>query len=236
MARNLTVGLQRGLRRSISGGLGANDIFTIASLDLRFAELKTLDPRIDFTRQSSGTYVGSDGLIKTATTNLLLRSEEFDTTWTPTRSSVSPNAIAAPDGSITADKLVEDNTATSTHFVSQTVSVTSGASYTLTVYAKAAERNFVQLVLIGQFSTTVSAIFDLSTGAVGATTGTPTTSATQLANGWWRLAVTETANATGSTVVQLRVSDLSTTATYTGDGTSGIYLWGRPIRAVVYCG
>lgn len=69
MARNLTNGLQRGLRRSISGGFGAGDIFTIASLDLRFAQQKTLDSRITFTRASSGTYVGSDGLIKTATTN-----------------------------------------------------------------------------------------------------------------------------------------------------------------------
>lgn len=51
------------------------DIFANSSLDLPFARTKTLDPRITFTRASStppGTgakYVGSDGLIKTATTN-----------------------------------------------------------------------------------------------------------------------------------------------------------------------
>ena len=44
-------------------------IFNTSSLDLQFARTKTLDPRITFTRASSGTYVGSDGLIKTATTN-----------------------------------------------------------------------------------------------------------------------------------------------------------------------
>jgi hypothetical protein len=40
------------------------------SLDLRFALAKKLDPRITFTRGSTGTYVGPDGLIKTADTNI----------------------------------------------------------------------------------------------------------------------------------------------------------------------
>ena len=47
----------------------------VPSLDLRFAESKSLvdattgQSLVTFTRASSGTYVGSDGLIKTATTN-----------------------------------------------------------------------------------------------------------------------------------------------------------------------
>ena len=44
-------------------------IFNASSLDLQFARTKTLDPRVTFTRASSATYVGSDGLIKTATTD-----------------------------------------------------------------------------------------------------------------------------------------------------------------------
>ncbi len=39
------------------------------SLDLRFALAKKLDPRITFTRGSTGTYFGPDGLMKTAITN-----------------------------------------------------------------------------------------------------------------------------------------------------------------------
>ena len=39
------------------------------SLDLNFAKTKRLDPRITFTRASIGTYVGRDGLIKTAGVN-----------------------------------------------------------------------------------------------------------------------------------------------------------------------
>lgn len=69
MARNLTIGLQRSLKRSLHPGLIGGDLFTTAALDLNFARYKTLGPRITFTRASTGTYVGSDGLIKTATTN-----------------------------------------------------------------------------------------------------------------------------------------------------------------------
>ena len=39
------------------------------SLDLRFALAKKLDPRITFTRGSTGTYFGSDGIMRTAGVN-----------------------------------------------------------------------------------------------------------------------------------------------------------------------
>ena len=39
------------------------------SLNLNFARSRALDPRITFTRASVGTYVGRDGLIKTASEN-----------------------------------------------------------------------------------------------------------------------------------------------------------------------
>jgi hypothetical protein len=61
--------LNRALERNLVDKGGATDLFSSAPLDLRFAQLKALDPRITFTRASTGTYVGSDGLIKTATTN-----------------------------------------------------------------------------------------------------------------------------------------------------------------------
>ena len=42
---------------------------TRPSLDLNFARQKRLDPRVTFTRGSTATYVGDDGLIKTAASN-----------------------------------------------------------------------------------------------------------------------------------------------------------------------
>ena len=138
----------------------------LPSLSLDFANSRVLDPRVSFTRASTGTYVGSDGLIKTAATNeprfdhnpttgeslgllveeqrtnLLLRSEEFDNaSWAKTAllafgSGSTANAIAAPSGAGTADLLTED-TATAEHSTEQNFSTTSGATYSFSVFVKA---------------------------------------------------------------------------------------------------
>ena len=106
MAKNLTTGLQRGLRQSIAGGLGTGDLFSTASLDLQFARHKSLDSRVTHTRQSSATYVDGDGVIRTAVTNLLLRSEEFNQSpWINSGAAITPNAGIAPNGKATATRI-----------------------------------------------------------------------------------------------------------------------------------
>jgi hypothetical protein len=87
-------------------GLG-NQLWDLAgnrpSLDLPFADNKSLVDAttganlVDFTRASSGTYVDSEGVIRTATTNLLLRSEEFDQSpWSTVNGTVTVTATASP--------------------------------------------------------------------------------------------------------------------------------------------
>ncbi len=113
----------------------------VPSLDLRFADSKSLvdattgQNLVTFTRASSGTYVGSDGLIKTATTNLLLRSEEFDNaSWSVIgTASVSANADSSPTGAATADRL----TVTTGGYIRQFVNgVIAGATYALSLWVK----------------------------------------------------------------------------------------------------
>ncbi len=229
------------------------------SLDLRFAENKSLvdattgQNLVTFTRASSGTFVDSDGLIKTATTdaprfdhnpttgeslgllveesrtNLLVQSEDFSTTWTTTRASVSTNEIAAPNGTTTADKLVEDNTATNTHFVQQAPNFVSGTTHTYSVYAKAAERTQIRIQGANQTTWPGDARFDLSNGTIAATIA-GTASIQAVGNGWYRCSITATAGQSAATnIVHYLVS--ATAISYTGDGTSGIYLWGAQLEA-----
>jgi hypothetical protein len=128
------------------------------TLDLAFAATKALDPRITFTRASTGTYVGSNGTLRTAginearfdhspltleslgllleeaRTNLLLQSEDFSTSWTTVTAAVTTNVATAPNGTTTADLY----SGTSTSAVNQSVSLTSGVTYTISFYVKSA--------------------------------------------------------------------------------------------------
>ena len=218
------------------------------TLDLDFANSKTLDPRITFTRASGGSYVGADGLIKLAgvnearfdhdpitgeslgllveeqRTNLLLRSEEFDNaSWNKGNSTVSANSAAAPDGMLTADKLVEAAT-TSAHSVFSNFAATGAVPATLSVYAKAAERSEVALQIF-EGASLGTAVFNLVSGTIASGSGL----ITPAGNGWYRCSTTVTPP-TGTLVRAFIITALGGGISYTGDGTSGIYLWGAQLE------
>jgi len=216
----------------------------VPSLDLRFADNKSLvdattgSNLVTFTRASSGTFVGSDGVIKTAVTNLLLRSEEFnDAYWVKTRASVTANAASAPTGNVTADKLVEDNTASATHRIdSGTISVASGAT-TFSLYAKAAERDRLTISFDGSpggVASSASCVFNLSTGvasspAVSNNISSATASIVNAGDGWYRVILTASASAAFTMTCRINLMDATSTS-YTGDGTSGLFLWGAQLE------
>jgi hypothetical protein len=150
-----------GLRQGgLQPGLGGDSIFATSSLDLNFAKHKNLGTivdattganLVDFTRASSGTYVDSEGVIRTATTNLLLRSEEFDNaSWGATNASIAANTATAPNGTVTADTLIEDST-TGGHVVVQSISgAPDNTSFTSSCYCKALTRSWVAVTVVGK--------------------------------------------------------------------------------------
>jgi hypothetical protein len=171
------------------------------TLDLNFARVKALDPRIDFTRASGGSYVGADGLIKyagvnearfdhdpetgeslgllveEARTNRFTRSEEFDL-WGKSNVSTIENTAISPDGTKTADKAIENFTETSTiKFINRFVSISANTNYTFSVFLKAEELRYIR-VTYGQSGSPFIRIgirVDLLTGSfTNADVGTPT--------------------------------------------------------------
>lgn len=160
--------------------------------------------------------------------NLLTYSEQFDNAvWLRTANTISPNSTVAPDGTMTADKLVE-NTATNTHEVRQDVA-TAAAPYVFSAYVKAAGRNFAMLYH-GQ--TGAAQVVNLTTGELSgnAGLGAPTSATTSNeGNGWFRVSITITATAASNNFRVYPLLD-AITYNYTGDGTSGIYIWGAQLE------
>jgi len=171
-------------------------------------------------------------LAEGARTNLCLQSQTFDNaSWTATRAAVTANAATAPDGTLTAYKLYEDASAASTHLLLSTVNITVSSStvYTTSIYAKSGERTWFQLQE-GQ-GVTAAAYFDLANGAVGTVSGTGTPSATieAIGGGWYRCILTWTSSGTAARV-RVYLASGNGGATYDGDGTSGIYVWGAQLE------
>jgi hypothetical protein len=81
--------------------------------------------------------------------------------------------------------------------------------------------------------TTIAAWFDLSTGSVGTVVGTGVSaSITSVGNGWYRCSLN---NATYTVTTNDYVLYIATTdgdVSYTGDGYSGIYIWGAQLEAL----
>jgi hypothetical protein len=230
------------------------------TLDLNFARVKALDPRITFTRASGGTYVGADGLIKyagvnearfdhdpytgeslgllieEARTNLFTRSEEFnDASWVKGNLSVTANTTAttAPDGTNSAEKLIESlDVGTTFHIINKSggFSATSGTSYTYSLFVKAAERTkcIIGFDIGSAFSNFQFGLYDLSAGTSSIFLGSPTISITPYPNGWYRCSVTAAATGTATATYTLQL--YATTNGYIGDGTSGIYIWGAQLE------
>jgi hypothetical protein len=196
---------------------------------------KAFSDIITFSRSSNATRVGQTGLVEYAPHNLLLQSQDFSTTWTNTRSSEVVNAVAAPDGTVTADKLVEDSSASNDHVINQTASVSSSTTYTTSIFLKAGERTWAFINMVDVGISSYRSWFNLSTGQTGTNDSGNSSTITSVGNGWYRCTVTRATTSSQTSVrIEVGLSTGDGVINYTGDGTSGIYLWGAQLSVGPY--
>ena len=190
-------------------------------------------PRFDY---NPSTLAAKGLLIEESRANLLTYSEQFDNpAWTKSGVVISADTTAAPDGTQTSDTFT-DTTANTGHLAFESVStITSGTTYTLSVFAKASSATVIQVLgRSGTMGLNVWANFNLSNGTIGSVGSSTTASITDFGGGWYRCIVTGTATGTGTGAFALSLTNNSTTAlrspTYIGTGT-GTFIWGAQIEA-----
>lgn len=183
-------------------------------------------------------YQGKTLQYTTPRTNLLLQSQTYDNaSWSKNAAAITANAAAAPDGFVTGDLLKEDATAAG-HYASQGAAVANGVQYTFTTWAKetgSGSKRYLTLVTTSTgFGAAQLAVFDCSgTGAVTTTSGGATATITKVGS-WYRCVMTTiaaTSSTTASLQVRLTNSSTSGASVYTGDNTSGLYVWGSQFEA-----
>lgn len=168
-------------------------------------------------------------LIEEARTNLALYSEQFDNAfWIKAQATVTANAIASPDGTVNADKLVE-TAVTNVHAVYNFSIAVSAGSYTTTGFFKAAERTWTKVTLFDSTGDK-GAWFNLSNGTVGTQEAGVTATIFNFGNGWYRCSVTRTLLA-GSGGVAFYAATADNVNNYAGVAGSGIFIYGAQLEA-----
>jgi hypothetical protein len=203
-----------------------------AALDLKFASTLSLTSSSgitpSFSRASSGTYFGSDGLLKYAVVNLAQYSEDYTNVyWLKTAATISANSAIAPDGKTTADKIQEDSS-TGKHRIYLTMAGSIGVSYVYSVYAKAAERNWLAMNF-ADTTANIYAYFNLSDGTVGTVDPILTASIQSVGNGWYRCSIRKV-QAAGGPNLDFGPTTGDGVFSYTGTTGSGIYAWGAQLE------
>jgi len=197
-------------------GFFANSSFTDTQITEFIArEIQGDQPRLNYDISNGVVQSCPSLLLEPASTNLIIQSNQFNTSW-------STNAVTLQDnqsgvsGGLNAWKMTED-TSTGQHFVQLPSSLTAGSEQTVTIYAKADERNFLMLNQSGVFRTH----YDLVNGTVVSIGTGVTASMESMPDGWWRCIYTATMT---NTSLRVCVSNDGSSSTYTGDGVSGIYI------------
>jgi hypothetical protein len=169
-------------------------------------------------------------LIEEQRTNLLLQSQTFETaSWTKGNTTISANAVAAPDGTTTADAMLT-TAVTGTFYVLQ-AATTTAAAYTFSIYAKP---NGYDFIFVFNGTTGNGRVFNVATGAKGGTAGNSAPTSDDIVavgNGWYRCSITVTCTAAANSFRAYVMSSDAGSAAFTADGVSGLYLWGAQLEA-----
>lgn len=188
-------------------------------------------------------------LVEKGLYNLFLWSEDFTkTAWTKTNCSmIDPytnnilitGTVRNPNGEWTTNFLREDGTASAGHGISQSLSgLSQNYTYTASIFAKAKDRSWLRID-VTTTTATYNAWFDLANGRVGSvnTSGAATDAYWRIAiedctYGWYRCKLYFYVRGGTTATVGFGLANANGNSTYSGNSTSGIYIWGAQFEYV----
>ena len=208
----------------------------------------------DFTvdRNSTATYIGQDGLIKTALANvprfdwstgeaallvepqrinLITYSEDFSNVYWNKSGLISENKELTTPTGLGIATLLTENTGVAQHRIIKSFSFIVNQIYTLSIYVKRQEGTR-QFQLGGSSGNIARAYFNLDTIAVGTLGGTNTRAGIKkISNDWYYCSMEFLADtSSGNIFLSMTSSAAIDSETYTGNGTSSMLFWGAQLE------
>jgi hypothetical protein len=230
------------------------------ALDLNFAGSETVDSRVTFTRSTTATFIGSNGLLQSAAinvprvefspttleclgllveeqrTNLLLNSNNFSLVGSPGNLTVATDTTASPDGLTNGDTLTRGANNASEANIRTTTSQAISTAYALSVYVKAGSAGaklYLRNLAVNNGTTNGVVHFDPSNGSVSLTYGSTYTgkaTMTPVGGGWYRCVITGTTTSSISTNF-VDIGVTSGAGAVTGTSGDFVYAYGAQLEA-----
>lgn len=189
--------------------------------------VKPIDGSGDFTfsrgSNLAATRVNQAGLIEKGRENLLLQSNQFDTTWT-TSSATPISGYADRNGGTNAWVLRENALSAAQHWIRQSSGLYSGIG-TFSFYAKKKDYDYIQFAQSGDGGNYAN--FNIADGTLGNSNSAffIDRKIESVGNGWYRCSVTYSFSSNSFVGIALIRSDVSSRYdVYQGDGASGTYI------------
>jgi len=204
--------------------------FTLNSISIKKISQDTNLPRIN--------YEGGCGswLFEPQSTNLFDYSEDFsDSFWTKDGATITSNSIISPDGTQNGSTLVSSNT-TSQQLIKGSFSVISGDDYSVSVFAKKKDFDYIQIRFEGRGAPFQAGgvWFNIDNGTLGTQDTGYTGTITDFGNGWYRCTSTAAATSSATATIRIQLASSDNSSTIVGNGTDGTYIWGAQSEALSF--
>jgi hypothetical protein len=174
--------------------------------------------------------------------NLLNYSQNvaITTSWGASNMTISPTPVLAPNGTLTANSVVETAAAGAYHYINQVITrPTANAYYTFSAYVKSSTRQITLRMETSSGGGVVAGYNVISTPATtGPTTGVYNTgysnftpSIENFANGWCRISASAyISDGASNLALAIFTSNTASNPIYDGNVNSGFFVWGPQLE------
>ena len=185
--------------------------------------------------------IGEGQLFEDERTNICPESETLSTApWAlGANTVVNVDQAIAPDGTLTADEIVDDGLggASSTIWTANNnITVATSTAYVFSYHVRDNAAGWAKIEVAGSGVQVIEAYIRLSDGVLGATLGADNDDqgVIDLENGWYRGWIAFTSDAVDTTLTpRVTVAEADGDTALTRDGTNSIYAWGSQLETGV---